>query len=168
MRVLLGIGKLAGAIVLLLPRLPTLKEWAPQALLSCGSQHPWLHYLAGDGALFLLPMRVDRLAGGFVSHAAGGSPRVGAGDAAGQGEVETDCTRPEHSEVFASGEGVVVELPLRAWPYKQRESDPESAPPEGWRRDRIFVTLCASAMVVEARLMAPRRMRRRERLSTPR
>ena len=25
---LLGIGKLAGAIVLLLPRLPTLKEWA--------------------------------------------------------------------------------------------------------------------------------------------
>ena len=28
LRVLLGIGKLAGAIVLLLPRLPTLKEWA--------------------------------------------------------------------------------------------------------------------------------------------
>jgi len=28
LRVLLGIAKLAGAIVLLLPRLPTLKEWA--------------------------------------------------------------------------------------------------------------------------------------------
>jgi DoxX-like family len=28
LRVLLGLAKLAGAIVLLLPRLPTLKEWA--------------------------------------------------------------------------------------------------------------------------------------------
>ena len=28
LRVLLGVAKLAGAIVLLLPRLPTLKEWA--------------------------------------------------------------------------------------------------------------------------------------------
>jgi hypothetical protein len=41
LRVLLGIAKLAGAIVLLLPRLPMLKEWA---------------YLAGDKPLFLLPV----------------------------------------------------------------------------------------------------------------
>jgi len=55
LRVLLGIGKLAGAIVLLLPRLPTLKEWA-----YAGFTFMWIaavvaHYLAGDGALSLLP-----------------------------------------------------------------------------------------------------------------
>src|SRR4029453_13912499 len=55
LRVLLGIGKLAGAIVLLLPRLTTLKEWA-----YAGFTFMWIaasvaHYLAGDGALFLLP-----------------------------------------------------------------------------------------------------------------
>ena len=56
LRVLLGIGKLAGAIVLLLPRLPTLKEWA-----YAGFTFMWIaavvaHYLAGDGALSLLPV----------------------------------------------------------------------------------------------------------------
>jgi hypothetical protein len=56
LRVLLGIGKLAGAIVLLLPRLPTLKEWA-----YAGFTFMWIaaivaHYLAGDGALVLLPI----------------------------------------------------------------------------------------------------------------
>jgi hypothetical protein len=56
LRVLLGIAKLAGAIVLLLPRLPTLKEWA-----YAGFTFMWIaasvaHYLAGDGALFLLPI----------------------------------------------------------------------------------------------------------------
>ena len=56
LRVLLGIAKLAGAIVLLLPRLPTLKEWA-----YAGFAFTWIaasvaHYLAGDGALFLLPV----------------------------------------------------------------------------------------------------------------
>ena len=56
LRVLLGIAKLAGAIVLLLPRLPTLKEWA-----YAGFTFMWIaasvaHYLAGDGALFLLPV----------------------------------------------------------------------------------------------------------------
>ena len=50
LRVLLGIGKLAGAIVLLLPRLPALKEWA-----YAGFTFMWIaavvaHYLAGDGA----------------------------------------------------------------------------------------------------------------------
>jgi DoxX-like family len=55
LRVLLGIGKLAGAIVLLLPRLPTLKEWA-----YAGFTFMWIaatvaHYLAQDG-LFLMPV----------------------------------------------------------------------------------------------------------------
>jgi hypothetical protein len=54
--VLLGIAKLAGAIVLLLPWLPTLKEWA-----YAGFTFMWIaatvaHYLAGDGALSLLPV----------------------------------------------------------------------------------------------------------------
>jgi hypothetical protein len=56
LRVLLGIGKLAGAIVLLMPRLPTLKEWA-----YAGFTFMWIaavvaHYLADDGALSLLPV----------------------------------------------------------------------------------------------------------------
>jgi uncharacterized membrane protein YphA (DoxX/SURF4 family) len=56
LRVLLGIGKLSGAIVLLLPRLPRLKEWA-----YAGFTFMWIaaivaHYLAGDGALVLLPL----------------------------------------------------------------------------------------------------------------
>ena len=56
LRVLLGIAKLAGAIVLLLPRLPRLKEWA-----YAGFTFMWIaasvaHYLAGDKPLFLLPV----------------------------------------------------------------------------------------------------------------
>ena len=56
LRVLLGIGKVTGAIVLLLPRLATLKEWA-----YAGFTFMWIaavvaHYLAGDGALSLLPV----------------------------------------------------------------------------------------------------------------
>ncbi len=56
LRVLLGIAKLAGAIVLVLPRLPTLKEWA-----YAGFAFTWIaasvaHYLAGDGALSLMPV----------------------------------------------------------------------------------------------------------------
>jgi len=56
LRVLLGIGKLAGAIVLLLPLLPTLKEWA-----YAGFTFTWIaatvaHFLAGDGALSLIPV----------------------------------------------------------------------------------------------------------------
>jgi hypothetical protein len=56
LRVLLGIAKLAGAIVLLLPRLPTLKEWA-----YAGFTFTWIaatvaHYLAGDGPVSLLPV----------------------------------------------------------------------------------------------------------------
>jgi len=56
LRVLLGIAKLSGAIVLLLPRLPTLREWA-----YAGFTFMWIaasvaHYLAGDKPLFLLPV----------------------------------------------------------------------------------------------------------------
>ena len=57
LRVLLGIGKLAGAIVLLLPRLPTLKEWA-----YAGFTFMWIaavvaHYLAADGNCPCCPSR---------------------------------------------------------------------------------------------------------------
>jgi DoxX-like protein len=56
LRGLLGVGKLAGAIVLLLPGLPMLKEWA-----YAGFTFMWIaatvaHYLAGDKPLFLLPV----------------------------------------------------------------------------------------------------------------
>ena len=71
LRVLLGIAKLAGAIVLLLPRLPTLKEWA-----YAGFTFMWIaasvaHYLAGDGALFLLPVTlIGALAVSYVTRPA--------------------------------------------------------------------------------------------------
>lgn len=71
LRVLLGIAKLAGAIVLLLPRLPTLKEWA-----YAGFTFMWIaasvaHYLAGDGALFLLPIAlIGALAVSYVTRPA--------------------------------------------------------------------------------------------------
>ena len=56
LRVLLGVGKLAGALVLLLPGLAMLKEWA-----YAGFTFMWIaatvaHYLAGDKPLFLLPV----------------------------------------------------------------------------------------------------------------
>ena len=41
LRILLGIGKVAGVIVLLLPRLPVLKEWAYASLPLCGSRQRW-------------------------------------------------------------------------------------------------------------------------------
>jgi len=55
LRMLLGIAKLSGALVLLAPRLPRLKEWA-----YAGFTFMWIaatvaHYLAGDKPLFLLP-----------------------------------------------------------------------------------------------------------------
>jgi hypothetical protein len=71
LRVLLGIAKLAGALVLLLPRLPTLKEWA-----YAGFTFMWIaasvaHYLAGDGALFLLPLAlIGSLAVSYVTRPA--------------------------------------------------------------------------------------------------
>jgi DoxX-like family len=71
LRILLGIGKLAGAIVLLLPRLPTLKEWV-----YAGFTFMWIaatvaHYLAGDGALSLLPVAlIGSLAVSYVARSA--------------------------------------------------------------------------------------------------
>ena len=79
LRVLLGIGKLAGALVLLLPRLPGLKEWA-----YAGFTFMWIaavvaHYLAGDGALSLLPVALlCALAVSYVTRSAsrGGSTKA--------------------------------------------------------------------------------------------
>jgi uncharacterized membrane protein YphA (DoxX/SURF4 family) len=71
LRVLLGIAKLAGAIVLLLPRLPTLKEWV-----YAGFTFMWIaavvaHHLAGDGALSLLPVvLLGALAVSYVTRSA--------------------------------------------------------------------------------------------------
>ena len=56
LRVLLGIAKLAGAIALVLPRRPTLKEWAYAGLTFTWIAATVAHYLAGDGALSLLPV----------------------------------------------------------------------------------------------------------------
>ena len=71
LRVLLGIAKLAGAIVLLLPRLPTLKEWA-----YAGFTFMWIaatvaHYVAGDGALVAAPVTlIGALAVSYVTRPA--------------------------------------------------------------------------------------------------
>ena len=56
LRVLLGIAKLAAAIVLVQPRLPRLKEWAYAGLTFTWIAATVAHYLAGDGALSLLPV----------------------------------------------------------------------------------------------------------------
>ena len=91
LRVLLGIAKVAGAIVLLLPRLPTLKEWA-----YAGFTFTWIaatvaHYLAGDGALSLAPVALlGSLAVSYVMRPVGRrdvvntfAPAMAATDAAG-------------------------------------------------------------------------------------
>jgi len=56
LRVLLGIAKLAGAIVLVMPGMPTLKEWT-----YAGFTFTWIaafiaHYLAGDGPVSAMPL----------------------------------------------------------------------------------------------------------------
>jgi DoxX-like family len=56
LRVMLGLAKPAGAVVLLAPGLPTLKEWA-----YAGFTFAWIaatiaHYLAGDGAEAVVPV----------------------------------------------------------------------------------------------------------------
>ncbi len=56
LRVILGIAKLAGALALLVPGLPIVKEWA-----YAGFTFAWIaatvaHYLAGDGAASLSPV----------------------------------------------------------------------------------------------------------------
>jgi hypothetical protein len=71
LRVLLGIAKLAGAIVLLLPRLPTLKEWAYAGFTFMWISASAAHYLAGDRPLFLLPLAlIGALAVSYVTRPA--------------------------------------------------------------------------------------------------
>ena len=70
LRVLLGIGKLGGAIVLLLPRLPALKEWA-----YAGFTFMWIaatvaHYLAADGKSLLPVALLGLLAVSYVTRPA--------------------------------------------------------------------------------------------------
>jgi hypothetical protein len=70
LRVLLGIAKLAGAIVLLLPRLPLLKEWA-----YAGFTFTWIaatvaHYLAADGKLLLPVGLLALLAVSYITRSA--------------------------------------------------------------------------------------------------
>ena len=70
LRVLLGIAKLAGAIVLLPPRLPTLKEWA-----YAGFTFTWIaatvaHYLAADGKSLLPVALLGLLAVSYVTRPA--------------------------------------------------------------------------------------------------
>ena len=78
LRVLLGIAKLAAAIVLLLPRLPTLKEWA-----YAGCTFMWIaatvaHHLAGDGKSLLPVALLGVLA---VSYFTRSASRGGSADA---------------------------------------------------------------------------------------
>ena len=90
LRILLGIAKLSGAIVLLLPRLPTLKEWA-----YAGFTFMWIaatvaHYLAGDGALTLVPVAlIASLAVSYVTRSADrrGSLTRGSDASAGSSEL---------------------------------------------------------------------------------
>ena len=77
LRVLLGIGKLAGAIVLLLPRLPRLKEWA-----YAGFTFMWIaavvaHYLAADGKAWLPVVLLVLLAVSYLTRSVsrGGSSK---------------------------------------------------------------------------------------------
>jgi hypothetical protein len=56
LRVMLGLAKLAGAVVLVAPGLPRLKEWA-----YAGFTFAWIaaavaHYLAGDGGVVFVPV----------------------------------------------------------------------------------------------------------------
>ena len=70
LRVLLGVAKLAGAIALLVPRLPTLKEWA-----YAGFTFTWIaatvaHYLAADGKSLLPVALLALLAVSYVTRPA--------------------------------------------------------------------------------------------------
>ena len=67
LRVLLGLAKLAGAIVLLLPRLPLLKEWAYAGLTFTWIAATVAHYLAADGKLLLPVVLLGLLAVSYVT-----------------------------------------------------------------------------------------------------
>lgn len=55
LRILLGIAKPLGAIALLVPGWPRLKEWAYAGFTFAWIAAPVAHYLAGDGAKALSP-----------------------------------------------------------------------------------------------------------------
>jgi hypothetical protein len=86
LRILLGIAKVAGAVVLLLPRLPTLKEWA-----YAGFTFTWIaatvaHYLAADGKSLMPVALIGLLAVSYVTRSA--SRRVSARTMLADGRVE--------------------------------------------------------------------------------
>jgi hypothetical protein len=92
LRVLLGIAKLAGAIVLLLPRLPTLQEWA-----YAGFTFTWIaatvaHYLAADGKSLLPVALLGLLAVSYVTRPA--NRRRFAKSLLGQGAGSTPASAP--------------------------------------------------------------------------
>lgn len=70
LRVLLGIAKLAGAMVLLLPRLPTLKEWAYAGFTITWIAATVAHYLAADGKSLLPVALLGVLAVSYVTRPA--------------------------------------------------------------------------------------------------
>ncbi len=70
LRILLGIGKLAGAIVLLLPRLPTLKEWVYAGYTFMWTAAVVAHYLADDGKALLPVALMGLLAVSYVTRPA--------------------------------------------------------------------------------------------------
>ena len=85
--VLLGIGKLAGSIVLLLPRLPTLEEWAYAGFTLMWIAAVVAHYLAGDGTLSLPVALIGSLAVFYVTRPAnrrGSAKAMGGGTDAGR------------------------------------------------------------------------------------
>ena len=56
LRILLGIAQPLGAIALLIPGVPKLKEWAYAGFTFAWIAAPVAHYLAGDGATSLSPL----------------------------------------------------------------------------------------------------------------
>ena len=70
LRILLGFGKVAGAIVLLLPGLSLLKEWVYANFTFMWIAATVAHYLADDGALTLAPVALlGSLAISYVTRA---------------------------------------------------------------------------------------------------
>jgi hypothetical protein len=56
LRIILGVAKLLGAIVLVMPRVPRLKEWAYAGFAFAWISASVAHYLAKDGPAALLPL----------------------------------------------------------------------------------------------------------------
>jgi uncharacterized membrane protein YphA (DoxX/SURF4 family) len=56
LRIILGIGKLLGAIALIIPGVPKLKEWAYAGFTFAWISASVAHYLAKDGAVVFMPL----------------------------------------------------------------------------------------------------------------